>query len=144
MIRIPFLVASLVLGAAAMAQSPCSATFAGAGCGGALDITFTPQGGSGNQRIDIRATGLLPDTHGIMVWGANQANIPLGSGCNLLVEFAWGHTILTNSLGEFQWSRSWPASAMPGHYYIQIGSFGFDASNNFVIVGTDAKLAACQ
>ena len=142
--KIASLVAALALTGAAAAQGfTCTSVLYGAGCGGTLNITFSPQGGGGNQTIDIHATGLQPNVHGIMCWGVDPANIDLGNGCTLLVDFVWGHTILTNSLGEFDWSRTWPSSVV-GHYYIQIGSFTFDASNNFVIVGTDAKLATCQ
>lgn len=137
-----FVCTSLALSAAALAQT-CTATLVGPGCGGTLDIQFTPQGGSGNQRINITASGLLPNTHGIMIWGVTPASVPVGSGCTMLTEFVWGHTILADSLGEYDWSRSWPASVMPGFYYIQIGNFGFDQNNNFVIVGTEAKLAQC-
>lgn len=136
------LVASLALTTASFAQT-CTATTVGTGCGGTLNIQFTPQGGAGNQRIDITATGLLPNTHGIMIWGVTPTSIPIGN-CSILTEFVWGHTILANGAGQYDWSRSWPASVMPGFYYIQIGNFGFDQNNNFVLVGTEAKLAQCQ
>ena len=142
--HISTLVAALALSSAAAAQGlSCTSVFAGAGCGGTLSVSFSPQGGGGNQRIDVQATGLQPNVHGIMVWGVDQANIPLGNGCTLLTDFVWGHTILTSAAGEFDWSRTWPASVV-GHYYIQIGSFTFDATNQFVVVGTNAQLATCQ
>ncbi len=142
MIKIATLVTSLLLTSAAMAQLSCSSAITGAGCGATLNINFTPQGGGGNQRIDLTATGLLPNVHGMMVWGYNPATIALPSGCTLFVDFAWGHNILTNAQGEFNWSRTWPAS-VTGQYHIQIGSFTFDANNNFVLAATDARLAQC-
>ena len=75
-----------------------------------------------------------------MIWGVTPTSIPIGN-CSILTEFVWGHTILANGAGQYDWSRSWPASVMPGFYYIQIGNFGFDQNNNFVLVGTEAKLA---
>jgi hypothetical protein len=137
------LVVSAFAGVAA-AQGPCSSTVVGTGCGGVLDITFTAQGNAGNQRIDVAASNLQPNTIGVMAWGYQPANISLGGGCSLLVDFAWGHLIQLDAQGAWNWSRVWPASAMPGSYYIQLGSLVFDNSGGFTAVVTDSKLAQCN
>lgn len=139
----PF-VLSFTLGASLLAQGlTCTSTLTGLGCGGSLDITFTPVGQAGNQDMTLNASGLHPDAFGLMVWGVVPINVPLGAGCSLLTDFVWGHTIQTDSLGEWSWSRTWPASS-PGFYYIQFGSFVLDPSNNLELRVSDCKRAQCQ
>jgi hypothetical protein len=134
---------SLSLGTALLAQGPtCSTSLLGLGCAGQLDITFTPVGGAGNHRIDVAVSGLQADAWGVMVWGITPTNIPLGPGCSLLTEFAWGHVIKTDEFGEWSWSRSWPASVI-GYYYIQIGTLVPDSTGLNIRV-SDCKRAECQ
>lgn len=136
--------AVLALGSTLLAQGPtCSSSLHGLGCGATLDVTFTPVGGGGNHRIDVLGGGMHPDSFGLMVWGVVPTNIPLGNGCALLTEFSWGHLINVDALGEWSWSRSWPASASGLSYYIQLGSFVFDGPNGFEVRVSDAKRAEC-
>lgn len=122
----------------------CSAPLLGLGCGATLDITFTPEGTSGNQRIDLAAHGLHPNAIGVMVWGQTGINLPLGAGCTMWTDFLWGHLIQTDALGDWSWSRVWPASSMPGYYHIQFGSFVIDANGSLEIRAADARTAQCQ
>jgi hypothetical protein len=138
------LVLPLALALPAAAQTSCTAPISGNGCGGVLTITFSPEGKSGNQRIDILGSNLQPAALGLMVWGYNPTSVPLGGGCELLVEFAWGHLIQTNDLGEWGWSRVWPASSMPGYYYIQLGSFVEGPAGDLTFRVSDARRAECH
>jgi hypothetical protein len=132
----------LALGTSLLAQGPtCSSSLIGLGCGAQLTVTFTPQGGAGNHTIEVAGTGMHPDSFGLMVWGQTPVNIPLGGGCTLWTEFAWGHLINVDSLGEWSWSRTWPAWAL-GYFDIQLGSFLFDPT--FEVRVSNAERAVCQ
>jgi hypothetical protein len=139
------LATSLLLGAALSAQAPtCTSTLAGLGCGAALHVTFTPVGAAGNHMVALHGTGMHPDSFGVMVWGVVPAAIEITPGCTMWTEFSWGHLINVDSLGEWSWSRSWPASAVPLYFTMQLGSFVLDPSGGFQLRATDAMRAGCQ
>lgn len=126
------------------AQVSCASTAHALGCGPSLSVAFAPNGGAGNNRIDITATGLFPSSWAIMIWGDTPTQFPITPTCDLNVIFTWGHTFQADARGEFKWSRVWPASSTPGQYYIQIGSFDLDAAGNWTILGTNAVRARCE
>lgn len=142
--RIRATVTSVALLAPIAAQATCTATVHAPGCGPNLSVSFTSNGGAGNQRLDLVATELFPKSWGIMIWGDTPTHWQLSPTCSLNVVFAWGHTFQADATGQYAWSRVWPATSTPGHYYIQVGSFDLDAAGNWTIVGTDAIRAQCQ
>lgn len=136
------LAAQLLLCASLAAQFTCTSTIVGPGCGPLLTITFAPVGMAGNQDMTLTATGLAPDSWGVMVWGTQTFSLPLG-GCLLHTEMIWGHVFHTDPSATFSYSRTWPASS-PGSYNIQIGTLQIDAVGNLFVQGTNANLASCQ
>lgn len=135
-------VAALVLSLGLAAQQTCSVTHAGNGCGPTLTVSFTPTGN--NQRLDLTATGLFPHTIVGMVWGMNQVNIPLPGGlCPQLTDYVWGHSMMSDSLGEASWSRAWPWS-FQGYFYMQMGSIQIHEDGSFSVVTTNCELAQCH
>ena len=69
--------------------------------------------------------------------------MPLGGGCNLYMDYVWGHTFQTGPLGDFNWSRTWPAGAMPQTYLIQFGSVEFLPDGQLNLRASNAMRAAC-
>jgi len=141
MIRILSSLATVLLTTVASAQLTCTVTNVAPSCGPVIGVTFTPVGAGGNQTITVSATGLHPDSQGVMNWGATQLFVPLPGGCPLLCDFVWGHKFVTNDFGEFSWSRTWP------HWYqyswlMQVGSWDLIAGN-LEFRSTDLKLAEC-
>lgn len=142
--RLVPLALAAALAAPAFAQvHTCTSALAGLGCGASLSVTFTAVGQAGNHDLRLDVSGLHPDAWGLMVFGDTPAVIPLPSGCTLWTAFLWGHTIKSDALGEFSWSRSWPASAN-AQYYIQFGSFVLDASGNLELRASDCHHAECH
>jgi hypothetical protein len=137
--------ALLALSTPLLAQGfTCSSSLHGLGCGGSLDVTFAPVGAGGNQTLTVRAYNLHPNEMGVMVFGVIPAMIEITPGCIMWEEFSWGHLVNVDSLGEWSWSRSWPASVNPLFYFIQVGSFVIDGEGNLELRATDAKRAQCQ
>jgi len=139
---LPALVASLALGTALSAQRACTSTVLGPGCGPVLTVTFTPVGQAGNHDMTLAATGLAPDSWGVMAWGVQNFSLPLG-GCLLHTDMIWGHVFHTDATATFGYSRTWPAS-VDGWYHIQIGTLQVDALGDLTVQGTNAVRAACQ
>lgn len=135
---------SALLIAPLAAQITCHGNPHTPGCGPTLAVNFAPNGGAGNNRIDVTAAGLFPSSWAIMIWGDTPTQWPVSPTCDLNVIFTWGHTFQADARGEFKWSRVWPASSTPGQYYIQIGTFDLDASGAWTILGTNAIRATCQ
>jgi hypothetical protein len=135
---------ALGLAVSAAAQGPtCTSSLAGLGCGASLAVSFTDLGGAGNHKLSLDATGLFPNAQGMMVWGVTPIYVPITTGCPMLVDFLWGHMIQTDAFGNWSWDRSWPASVV-GFYYIQFGTFRFNAAGTFELCVSDCKRAECQ
>lgn len=134
---------ALALTAAASAQYTCSASTFALGCGPVMSMTFGAQGNGGNRNFDITCTGLQPGVIGVMAWGVQPLGIDLGGGCSLHVDYLWGHTFQTGPAGDFAWSRTWPAGAMPNTYLIQFGSIEFRADGSLGLLASNATRAQC-
>lgn len=135
-------VCTVLLAAATTAQATCNSTLSGTSCGPTLSVVFVPQGQGGGNDLTLTASGLHPNSFGIMVWGTIPLNVPLGN-CPMLTDFLWGHFVQIDSQGSHSWSRNWPGSAIGG-FLIQFGSFVPDALGNLDILTTDCKYAYCQ
>lgn len=136
-------VLALAIASSASAQFNCSASTYGAGCGPVMTFQFAPQGNGGNRNFDITCAGLQPGVIGVMAWGVQPINALLGGGCTLYTDYVWGHTFQTGPLGDFSWSRTWPAGAMPSTYYIQFGSVEFLSDGSLNLRASNAMRAAC-
>ena len=140
MIRILASLVPLLLASLAPAQLTCVSTSVASSCA-TLSVTFTPVGMGGNQTVTVSATGLHPQAQGVMNWGMTQFAAPLpGPGCLLLCDFVWGHKFVSNDLGEFSWSRTWP-HWYQGYFYMQVGTWDIAAGE---FLTTDCHHAGCQ
>lgn len=135
--------AALALTSLAHAQYTCTSQAYGTSCGPVMSMAFQPQGNGGNRVFDIACTGLQPGVIGVMGWGVQQLNVPLWDGCSLYMDYVWGHTFQTGPLGDFTWSRTWPAGAMPQTYFIQFASVDFRADGSVGLLTSNAVRAAC-
>ena len=124
-------------------QNICVTQLAGSGCGPTLDVTFTPAGNAGNNKITISGTGLHADGVGVMVWGTMPLNMPVFGDCFAYTDFIWGHRINIDASGSWIWSRSWPGS-IQGSYRIQLASVGLDGTGNLTIMTSDCVVASCS
>jgi hypothetical protein len=134
---------ALSLTAAVAAQFTCSASTFATGCGPVMSMSFSPQGNGGSQSFDITCVGLQPNVIGVMAWGVQPLGIDLGGGCQLHVDYLWGHTFQTGPTGDFAWSRSWPTGAMPNTYLIQFGSVEFRPDGSLGLRASNAVRAQC-
>lgn len=124
------------------AQLTCTTSVAGVGCGPALNVSFTPVGGAGNNTITVDVSGLDPSGIGLMAWGQTALNVPL-FGCTAYTDYLWGLHINPDPAGTWSWSRSWPNS-VPGFYRIQVATLGLNMSGGIDINLTDCVVAQCN
>ena len=120
----------------------CTTVLDGSGCGPQLDVTFTPVGTAGNNKITIAGSGMHMDGVGVMAWGTQPISVPIWGSCFAYTDFIWGHPINIDASGSWSWSRSWPNSVQ-ATYRIQLASVGLDAGGNVSILTTDCIVASC-
>lgn len=123
-------------------QLNCTTQVVGTGCGPTFTADWTPVGAAGNQTLSIHATGLDPNAVSVMAWGTQQLNVTLPfGGCPMFNDFIWGHIVNPTALGDWQWSRSWPATS-PGQYFVQFGSLS-NAGGALTITTSDSRSVQC-
>lgn len=140
-VRNAFLTALLVA-APATAQLQCFSNPAGDSCGPQLVVTFVPNGTAGNYDMTMQGSGMHPRSLGIFVWGGNPVTVTLPGGCMLLTDYIWGHSFMTDAIGDASWSRSWPHWATIT-FYMQMGSVVFLPDGSYEARTTNCRLAGC-